>query len=46
MDMRKAGQIVLFEFPQTDLVAGKPRPALMIAKLPGGYEDWLICMVS
>ncbi|MGH7595641.1 MAG: type II toxin-antitoxin system PemK/MazF family toxin [bacterium] len=44
--MRKAGQIVLFEFPQTDLVAGKSRPALMIAKLPGGYEDWLICMIS
>lgn len=44
--MRKAGQLVLFNFPQTDLVVGKPRPALMLAKLPGKYDDWLICMIS
>lgn len=44
--MRKAGQVVLFRFPQTDLVAGKPRPALMLAKLLGGYDDWLVCMIS
>lgn len=44
--MRRAGQIVLFRFPQTDLVLGKLRPALLIGKLPGSYDDWLICMIS
>jgi mRNA interferase MazF len=40
------GQIVLFKFPQTDQAAGKLRPALVIRKLPGQYNDWLVCMVS
>jgi mRNA interferase MazF len=44
--MKQAGQIVLFRFPQTDLEEGKSRPALLIGKLPGEYDDWLICMVS
>lgn len=44
--MMRAGQVVLFRFPQADLAAGKLRPALLIAKLPGPYEDWLICMIS
>ena len=44
--MKLAGQIVLFRFPQTDLEEGKLRPALLLAQLPGGYDDWLICMVS
>ncbi|MDZ7292475.1 MAG: type II toxin-antitoxin system PemK/MazF family toxin [candidate division KSB1 bacterium] len=44
--MRKAGQIALFKFPQTDFFNGKLRPALLIAKLPGDYEDWLVCMIS
>jgi mRNA interferase MazF len=44
--MKQAGQIVLFRFPQTDLAAGKLRPALILGKLPGDYDDWLICMVS
>lgn len=26
--------------------AGKLCPALMVKRLPGPYEDWLICMVS
>jgi mRNA interferase MazF len=42
----KAGQIVLFRFPQTDAIQGKLRPALLLGKLPGPYEDWLICMIS
>jgi len=42
----KAGKIVLFKFPQTDLEKGKLRPALVITKLPGDYGDWLICMIS
>lgn len=40
------GQIVLFRFPQTDLVAGKLRPALLLRRVPSPYGDWLICMVS
>jgi mRNA interferase MazF len=44
--MKQAGQIVLFRFPQTDMGEGKVRPALLLGKLPGDYDDWLICMVS
>ncbi|MCA9934297.1 MAG: type II toxin-antitoxin system PemK/MazF family toxin [Ardenticatenaceae bacterium] len=44
--MKQSGQIVLFHFPQTDLQSGKSRPALLIGKLPGQYDDWLICMIS
>jgi mRNA interferase MazF len=44
--MKQAGQIVLFRFPHTDLDEGKLRPALLLGRLPGEYEDWLICMVS
>ena len=44
--MKKAGQVVVFRFPQTDLEAGKLRPALLLEKLPGEYDDWLICMIS
>ena len=44
--MKKAGQVVVFRFPQTDLEEGKLRPALLLGKLPGEYDDWLICMVS
>ena len=44
--MKCAGQIVLFRFPQTDLAQGKLRPALLLGKLPGQFDDWLICMVS
>jgi mRNA interferase MazF len=44
--MKQAGQIVLFRFPQADLEEGKLRPALLLGKLPGEYDDWLLCMVS
>jgi mRNA interferase MazF len=40
------GQIVLFKFPQADHTRGKLRPALVLRRLPGPYNDWLICMVS
>ena len=40
------GQTVLFRFPQTDQQEGKLRPALIIRKVPGQYEDWLLCMIS
>lgn len=40
------GSIVLFKFPQTDHGIGKLRPALIVSKLPGKFDDWLICMIS
>lgn len=46
MELRKAGQVVLFKFPNTDRSVSKLRPALLLAKLPGNYDDWLICMIS
>jgi mRNA interferase MazF len=45
-DLKQAGQIVAFRFPQTDLEKGKLRPALLLAKLPNEYDDWLTCMIS
>jgi mRNA interferase MazF len=44
--MKQAGQIVIFQFPQTRLEKGKFRPALLLGKLPGEFDDWLICMIS
>lgn len=44
--MRSAGDIVLFRFLQTDLADDKLRPALLLGKLPGEYDDWLTCMIS
>jgi mRNA interferase MazF len=40
------GQIALFRFPQTNQAHGALRPALVLRKLPGAYDDWLICMIS
>lgn len=44
--MKKSGQLVLFRFPQTDLLPGKLRPALLLAALPSAHNDWLVCMIS
>lgn len=44
--MKRAGQIVSFRFPQTDLEEEKLRPALLLGKLPGSHDDWLLCMIS
>lgn len=30
----------------TDRAPGKVRPVLVLKKLPGIYDDWLICMIS
>ena len=46
MALKHAGQVCLFRLPQTDLKTGKRRPALLIARLPGPFDDWLVCMVS
>jgi len=45
MALVKAGQIVLFRFPQTDLVLGSLRPALLVAPIPSSSDDWLVCMI-
>ena len=37
--MIEEGQIVLFRFPQSDFRRGKVRPALVIRRLPGDYDD-------
>ena len=39
-------QIVLFRFPQTDQAEAKLRPALVLRRLPGQYNDCIICMIS
>jgi mRNA interferase MazF len=44
--MIREGHVVLFRFPQTDQIVGKLRPALVIRRLPGVHDDWLICMIS
>jgi mRNA interferase MazF len=44
--VKQAGQIVLFRFPQADLEEGKLRPALLLGRLPGDHDDWLICMIT
>lgn len=44
--MKKAGQIALIKFPNTNLEEGKLRPVLLLSKLPGDYADWLVCMIS
>ena len=38
--------ILLFRFPQTDLSGGKLRPALLIKRIQGDFEDCLVCMIS
>ena len=44
--MKRTGQIVTFRFPQTDMAEGKLRPALLLGRLPGKHDDWLVCMIS
>ena len=44
--MIQPGQIVLFRFPHTDLQGGKMRPTLLVAKVPGRFDDWLACALS
>lgn len=44
--MKRPGQISLVPFPRVDLTPGKPRPVLLLAPVPGPYDDWLVCMIS
>ena len=38
------GEVVVLPFPQTNLEAGKCRPALVVADLPG--EDLVLCQIT
>jgi len=38
------GEVVVLPFPQTDLQAGKRRPALVVANLTG--EDLILCQIT
>jgi mRNA interferase MazF len=40
------GDIVLIRFPQTDLAAGKLRPALVVAISPGHHGDLLLALIT
>lgn len=42
----KPGDLVLIRFPQTDLGAGKLRPALVVALTPGRHTDVLLALVT
>jgi mRNA interferase MazF len=42
----KPGDVVLIRFPQTDLQAGKLRPALVLALAPGRHADALLVMIT
>ena len=44
--MISAGDILVFRFPQSNLIEGKLRPALVIKKIEGDFDDWLVCMIS
>jgi len=44
--MLREAQVVLIKFPHTDAGNGKLRPALVLKRLPGIYDDWLVCMIS
>jgi len=45
--MIREGLVVLVAFPYVEADApGKVRPAVVVRRLPGDYDDWLVCMVS
>lgn len=44
--MKRVGQVAVLRFPEVDLTPGKPRPVLLLAPVPGPYDDWLVCMIS
>ena len=44
--MKTSGQVVVFRFPQTDQSGGKLRSALLVSRVPGPFDDWLVCMIT
>ena len=39
-----AGEVVVFPFPQTNLLSGKRRPALVVADVAG--DDLVLCQIT
>ena len=39
-----AGQVVVVQFPFSDLTASKVRPAIVLAE--AGREDWVLCQIT
>jgi len=37
--VRSAGQVAILPFPHTDFAAGKARLVLLLARVPGPFED-------
>lgn len=44
--MKKPGQVVIIDFIYANLSKNKQRPAILLSKVPGKFDNWLICMVS
>lgn len=44
--MIREGQIALFRFPYPDRAQGKIRPVLVLCRVPGYYDDWLVCLIT
>lgn len=42
----KSGHVSLVRFPPTNLVEGKYRPVLLLARMPGPFSDWLVCAIT
>jgi len=42
----KPGDISLVRFPRVNLQRGKYRPVLLLSKMPGPFDDWLICAIT
>jgi len=42
----RPGEISLVRFPGADLRRGKYRPVLLISKIPGAFDDLLICAIT
>ncbi len=42
----KPGDISLVRFPRVDLQKGKYRPVLLLSKIPGPFDDCLICAIT
>ena len=42
----KPGNILLVRFPRADLQKGKYMPVLLLSKMPGPFDDWLICAIT
>jgi len=42
----KPGYISLVRFPRANLQSGKYRPVLLLSRMPGLFDDWLICGIT